>query len=964
MTELSSEMSHAQHAVWFTEQAGVAGDAYRMALAIEFGPGLDELALTRACATVVERHPVLSSRLSIQDGVPRLVPAATKVILSGHLDESPFDLGLGPLTRLALEGNTFRLLAHHLVFDGESKDIFVRELAAAYNAASLGPPPPAQGQIVAAQQEQVAALLPEARAFWSGGLTASDVVLPGLRRQVLAANSGTSFLVPLPPAFSGRFDVGANKLGVTRFELLLTALHLLLARYGNEGRPVSLSLSTRTEQTSDAIGLFVNDLPLSVAPAEGAVADYAAALRARLRELYRFRAVPFTHAVSGSARPAPALTPLSVSYRRQVSEPRFEGVDARVEWSPPAGAVRNLLHLLAVDAPDGLRLSLQHDPAIIDVDAVARIGSHLVTVLEHLLDDPDQPSATVPILPRSEEDLVVRQWNRTAVTYPAATVPELFARQAAARPDAVAIVDGEHRLTYAQLDTASASVCAALATSGAKPGTRVAICLPRSWQAVVAVLAVLRAGAAYVPVDPAYPALRREHLLTDADPVLVLDELPVSEQSNPHTYVARPEDLAYVIYTSGSTGKPKGVAVQHGALSNLLCAMAEVLGSGQDARWLGLTSLSFDISVLEVLLPLTTGATLVIAPDALDGPAVNQLIEAEQLTHIQATPSGWRVLLDTGFSSCRVAVAGGEPLPLPLAQQLLGRVDKLFNGYGPTENTIYSTVDGVGPDEITIGRPIANTQAYVLDHAGKPAPIGLIGELYLGGRGLADGYLGQPSLSAERFVDGELGRLYRTGDLCAWGLDGRLRYHGRADDQIKIRGHRVEPGEIVARLLEHPDVAEAAVVLRDDRLVGYLVATGTPPSPADMRRHVADTLPAAMVPTHWVVLDRMPRSPNGKLDRSALPDPPALEPSTVESAEPADELIAALAEIWRQVLSVPYIGPDDDLFDLGGHSLSITRISSRINQRFSVQVPLNTFFDTPTIAEIATYMRTIRKGAA
>ncbi|HZM77330.1 MAG TPA: amino acid adenylation domain-containing protein [Candidatus Limnocylindrales bacterium] len=960
-----TELSYAQHAVWFTEQAGAAGDAYRMALAIEFGPGLDELALARACAMVLQRHPVLSCRLSIQDGEPRLVPAATKVILRGHLDESPFDLELGPLTRLALEGHTLRLLAHHLVFDGESKDIFVRELATAYNAAPLGPPPPAPGQIVAAQQEQVAALLPEARAFWSGGRTASDLVLPGLRRHSLTVNSGHSYPVPLPPAFSDRLDVGANKLGVTRFELLLTALHLLLARYGNQGQPVTLSLSTRTDQTRDAIGLFVNDLPLSVAPADGTVAHYACALRARLRELYRFRSVPFTHAVSGPARPAPALTPVSVSYRRQVSEPRFEAVDARVDWSPPTGAARNLLHLLAVDAPDGLRLSLLHDPAVIDVDAVARIGWHLVTVLEHMLDDPDQPAAAVPILPRSEEDLVVRQWNRTAATYSAVTVPELFARHAAARPDALAIVDGEHRLTYAELDTASASAAAALAARGAGPGTRVAICLPRCWQAIVAVLGVLRAGAAYVPVDPAYPALRRGHLLADADPVLVLDELPCpSEESNPHTYAARPEDLAYVIYTSGSTGRPKGVAVQHGALSNLLCALADVLDSGQDARWLGLTSLSFDISVLEMLLPLTTGATLVIAPDALDGPAINQLIESEQLTHVQATPSGWHILLEAGLPSCRVAVAGGEALPLPLAQQLLGRVGKLFNGYGPTENTIYSTVDSVGPDEITIGRPIANTQAYVLDHAGQPAPIGLIGELHLGGTGLAQGYLGQPSLTAERFVANELGRLYRTGDLCAWGPDGRLRYHGRADDQIKIRGHRVEPGEIVARLLEHPDVAEAAVALRDDRLVGYLVATGTPPSPADLRRHVADALPAAMVPTHWVVLDRMPRSPNGKLDRSALPDPPAPQPSTVDSTEPTDELIAALAEIWQQVLAVPHIGPDDDLFDLGGHSLSITRISSRINQRFRVQVPLNTFFDTPTIAEIAMYMRSVQKGAA
>ncbi|MFC7760211.1 amino acid adenylation domain-containing protein [Catellatospora bangladeshensis] len=478
-------------------------------------------------------------------------------------------------------------------------------------------------------------------------------------------------------------------------------------------------------------------------------------------------------------------------------------------------------------------------------------------------------------------------------------------------------------------------------------------------------LAVLRAGAAYVPVDPSYPQARQELILADADPALILEGLDAVPQARPGGAV--PAGTAYVMYTSGTTGRPKGVVVPHSALANLLLGMAEAVGSRPGDRWLGLTPLSFDISGLELFLPLVTGGRLVIASDlsALEGRAVAALIEREGVTHVQATPSGWQVLLEAGFDGPAVtALAGGEALPPDLARRLRARTARLINVYGPTETTIWSTADEIPdqPDTVTIGRPIANTRTYVLDPAGRPLPAGVWGELCIGGDGVADGYLRRPDLTAERFVPDPFGpgRLYRTGDRCRWSADGRLVYGGRDDGQVKIRGHRVELEEIEAHLREHPGVAQAAVTLRGGELAGYLVPRDTAPDAAELRRHLGQRLPAATVPTSWTVLDRLPLTPSGKLDRAALPEPVlsrTAAPVRDTRASGDDELVETLRAIWQEVLSVEDVGDDEDLFDLGGHSLTITRISVRITQQLGRDVPLDVFFDTPTIAEIAQYLR-------
>jgi amino acid adenylation domain-containing protein len=991
----------AHQGIWFTELAGVAGRVHHLGLAIELRGALDEAALLDACDAVLRRHPALRCAVDDADGVPRLVPAQepppvlraewSPTLVAGEMAR-PYDLRRGPLARFVLAGSGQRHLlvftAHHLVFDGISKEILARELAAAYAGEALPPlpaPPPADDDPAAA------------RDFWRTGWGGPGrAVLPGLVRVPVAAEPGAAVEVRLDPPLRAALSAGADALGGSRFEVLLAAVHAVLHRYGNAELPVAVDLSTRTPDTTGHIGHFVNELPVAVPVAGGETfRSLVGSLRGRLREVYRHRRVPLAH-VAGGMRPSPALTEVSVSYRRGGRAPDFPGLVADVDWLVGHGTARNALHLQIVDLPDETVLSLQYSPSAFAAGAAERIAGHLRTMLAGALDAPDTPIDELPLLPPDEYRRVVEEGHGTTVGYPPdATLVSLLAAQVARAPDAVAAVGPDGRaLSYGELDGLSAALAARLAAAGVRRGDRVGVCLPRGLPMLVALLGVVRAGAAYVPVDPTHPAARRALILDAAAPAAVVTDSTLADLSTMDGTAPPPpgpDDPAYVMFTSGSTGRPKGVVVPHRALTNLLLAMRDALDAGPGDVWLALTSTAFDISIVELFLPLVVGARTVVAPDGAgrDGAAVLGLVRAHGVTHVQATPSGWRMLLAGGFGADGpepvVALAGGEALPPPLARDLRARTARLVNVYGPTETTVWSTMDDLPAsagaanlpasagaanvpapaDAVTIGRPLANTRAYLLDPAGRPVPLGLPGELCLGGAGVADGYLGRPDLTAERFVPDPFapGRIYRTGDLARVLPDGRLAFLGRLDGQVKIRGHRVEPGEIEARLLEYPGVSAAAVVARaadgEAELVGYVVPGADPPEPAALRAHLAATLPAAMVPGAWVLLDALPLTPNGKLDRAALPPsapaaPPVAAPAAAREGAPAggDPVAAAIRDIWADVLQVPDIGPEDDLFDLGGHSLTITRIMARMNQQLGIEVPLEVFFDTPTIAGV------------
>jgi amino acid adenylation domain-containing protein len=541
---------------------------------------------------------------------------------------------------------------------------------------------------------------------------------------------------------------------------------------------------------------------------------------------------------------------------------------------------------------------------------------------------------------------------------PDATVLDLFTEHAARTPDATAVTCGDKRFSYGELNAAADRLADTLRGRGAGPGTRVAVRLTRSADLVVSLLAIWRTGGVYLPVDPALPAERIDFILTDSAADLMVsrtertDDLVLLDApaSGP---AAGGADLAYVIYTSGSTGRPKGVRVGHRALLNVVLELARELHCGPGDRWLAMAAPGFDIAMAELTVPLATGAELVL-PTEEQPRALVGLVRERRITRMQAVPAQWRLLLDAGFDAPElVAMVGGEPLTVNLARELRARVAELFNGYGPTETTVLSTLWRVpeSADEISIGAPIANTRLHLLD-----------GELCIAGAGVADGYLNRPALTAERFVPepgGPTGaRMYRTGDLCRWRADGLLEFVGRTDGQVKIRGQRVEIGEVEARLGAMPGLAGAVAVVHDGALAAYVVTLpGTrPPTAAEVRYFAGAVLPSAMVPSLVVALDRFPLTLNGKIDRDALPDPSAgpRAPGAVTG------LLAEVCEICRDVLGVAQVLPGDDLADLGGNSFAMQQIAGVMHARWQVDIPVQLFFDHDTVADVAAAIERIK----
>ncbi|MFE9427308.1 amino acid adenylation domain-containing protein [Kitasatospora sp. NPDC006697] len=985
------DVNLAQSGIWFTERLGGLGTVYSMPFAVTLHGPLDQDALLAALRTVVDRHPVLAGALREQDGLPRLVPAvqppqpvvvdlsATPELQPEHERAEilrPFDPAHGPLLRCTLyrtAPETHRLLVvvHHLAFDGQSTSLFLDELAAAYAGAELPALP--EPEDPADQHDRVTQALPGARAFWKQRWSEpAEVRLPGLHGTPRTAGPGESVGFEPDP----RLRPAIAALGISTFQFTLSSWLVLLRRYGNLEPVLGVDFGTRTAEQCPLIGAHVNELPVAQAPrldqsfrtfVDALV--FGQGLRSDLRGLFRYREVPLGRAVAG-VRPAVALAPVTLAYRRRGAAPDFPGLRAEVDWALPNHTARGTLRIHQVDGPEGWRTVLQYDPDRLDRADAERIARHWQRLAAALAEHPDTPLAELEFAP--EEAELERRWNATAVERPAATLPELLAAQAAATPQALA-VSGTVELTYRQLADRVDSLARHI-----EPGSVVAILAERGPAALIGQLATLRAGAAYLPLDPAHPVDRLRALLADAGAALVLTDRPLdgiearplpdpaaAPEAAPRTDRAHPgpADRAYVLYTSGSTGRPKGVEIEHRALTNLLLDFRDRLSAAPEHRWLALTAPTFDIAALELYLPLVSGGRVVFAPPTAhaDGRAVVELIERQQISHVQATPSGWQLLLDAGLREVPVALVGGEALPPTLAQQLLARTGRLLNVYGPTETTVWSTAaELTGGAQGGIGTPLANTTVRLLDPTGLPLPHGLPGELWIGGAGLARGYLGRPELTAERFVTGPDGeRRYRTGDLARRRPDGCLEFLGRLDGQLKLRGHRIEPGEIEAQLLTHPQVARAAVTVLDPqspgggRLVAHLVATDPVPGEPELRAHLARTLPAVLHPSLWRLVDELPLTGNGKVDRLALA---AWRPQAAEQQAPRPErggTAAAVHEIWCEVLGLPGIGDQEDLFDLGGHSLTVTQIGARIASRLGVDLPLHVFYDDATIAGMA-----------
>ena len=1004
-TETGIPMSPAQQGLWFAERTGTAAAAYLVPAVVVLPELVEPDVIDAAWSALTRRHPLLAALVAAADGEPRLIAgdplpvvhrtigaAALMAELAAELAVgfafTGADRAVGPLARcVALrvdDGRTVVMIAgHHLVLDASGRDLAAADLAAALAGRDLGAGSLARiGDLVRSQTERIAEALPAARMFWSARPEpASDVVLPGLAATPTVAEPATHLDIGWTPRLDAAMTAGAAELGVTRFEILLAGLHAVLARYGNTLTSVAVDVSTRRPETAGELGMWVNELPVTVeVDLRASFAGLVRAVRAEARAVYGHREVPPARARTGL--PHLALAPVSTSYLRL--DPGSSGVDRLFATA----SVRAATHLHFIDTPNGLTGRMHIPTRLLPAADAERFAGHLRALIGAGLADPDRPVGDLELL-GPQERAVLDRLEGPARPRAATTVLDLVRAAADRTPDSPAVSGADGALTYRELVAAAHRIGHRLRRRGVASGDVVGLCAHRGVELVAGLLGILAAGAAYLPLDPTHPAERLAFIAADAGAKLVLghrdaaaalDALPLEvlsldgsaasdAEDETAPGVTDPDGLAYVIYTSGSTGRPKGVEIGHAALVNLVAAMGELIGTGPADRWLNLTTISFDISGLELFAPLTTGGEVVVATEAAvrEGAALARLISQAGISHVQATPSSWQLLLDAGWEGAAItALSGGEALPPAVAGRLRPLVSRLINVYGPTETTIWSTAAEVpaDPRRVTIGGPIANTTLHILDGRMRPMPVGVPGELWIGGAGLARGYRGSPELTAERFVTDPAGRrLYRTGDRVRLDMDGHLEFLGRTDDQIKLRGHRIELGEIEQALLGAPGVGQAAVAVRDGELVAYVTGPG---EIAAIRAHAAAVLPRYMVPRDFLRLERLPGTANGKLDRSALPAPEPTRTGPISGADDGLETGAAdttargtthgtasltriVTAIWQEVLRTEGIGPHDVLFDLGGHSLTIMQIIARIQNTLGVDVPFDVFFDTPTV---------------
>ncbi len=935
-----------------------------------------------------------------------------------------FDLARGPLVRvtvLRLSGEDHVLLVtmHHIISDLWSTSLLVRELTVLYLTFSRGVPAPLPelpiqySDFARAQRQWLrGATLERLTSYWREQIEGSPPLLPlpaDRPRPSVQTFRGRHHHFAFPPALVRRLKALARGEDATLFMVLMAGLQALLHRYTGEARiPVGTPIAGRSRvETENLIGFFANTLVIAT---DVGGDPTASALIGRVRRsalgAYAHQDLPFEKLLEEihpqrSLSYSPLFQVMLAVQNIAIEVPALPGLSIETS-EPESGTAQFDLTVSVREDADGLVGRVQYDTGLFLPETVERMVEHLRSLMDGMASAPGRHLSQLPMWREGEREVVVRTWNETGREPGGARcVHDRFAAQAARTPDAVAVELEGRRLTYAELDRRSARLAAHLRGRGVGPEVRVGVCLERSLEMVVCLLGVLRAGGAYVPLDPSHPAERLAYCLGDANArvllthahlreqlpaagaeVLCVEDLPGDGPAGVSAVFASTtaESLAYVIYTSGSTGRPKGVMVPHGAVCNFLDSMRERPGLGADDVLLSVTTVSFDIAALEIFLPLTMGARVVLASRevAMDGVWLAGEMERVGATVMQATPATWRMLLESGWRGRAAlrALCGGEALPGELAEALRGRCAELWNLYGPTETTIWSTVQRVEETAsgVPIGRGIANTRLYVLDAAMEPAPVGVPGELYIGGAGVARGYLGRAALTAERFVPDGFGsesgeRLYRTGDRVRWLAEGVLEYLGRADHQVKVRGFRIELGEIEAVLRTHAQVEQAVLVAieRSGRatLVAYVVPSGgTALGAGELREHLRERVPEYMVPAHFVALERLPLTPNGKIDRGALPEPDA-RPAELERAyeAPRNPVEEKLAEIWKGLLGVERVGVHDNFFELGGDSILSVQVVARAGEAGIGLVPRQ-MFEQQTVAGLASVAGRARAVAA
>jgi amino acid adenylation domain-containing protein len=1033
-------LSFSQQRLWFLTQLDPSCFLYNIPRAMRLGGRLDLDALGRAFGRIVGRHESLRTSFDVRDGQPTqaVVPAGALSVTVQDLgglpaDEReaeaarliaeearrPFDLQRPPLLRASLlrlgaEEHVLLLTTHHIASDGWSSGVLLGELATLYDAyregseASLPELKLQYADYAVWQRGRLQGELLETQlAYWRKQLAGAPQLLelPTDRPRPAASNyRGAALRFALSAELSERLRELARREGVTLYMLLLAAWQTLLARYtSQEDVVVGSPVAGRTRaETEPLIGFFVNTLVLRT---DLSGDPTFRELLARVREVclgaYAHQEVPFEKVVEELA-PERSLSrnPLfQVMFTMQNAlgeEFRLSGL--RLEQiETESGTAPYDLKLWIQDADGGLSGALQYKSELFDEETVGRMVGGFTQLLEGVVNDPGRRLSGLPLLGEDERRRVLLLWNDTHAEYPRACVHQLFERQAAATPDAPALVCEGEQLTYAGLNSRADRLARHLRRLGVGPESRVGVLLSRGAGMIVSLLAVMKAGGAYVPLDPEYPQERLRFMLEDSGVRVLLtgqgtlETLPVnvehvvsvegdweasaSEGAAPPPSGVEPGNTAYVIYTSGSTGRPKGVLIPHEAILNRLLWGQDVYPLTREDRVLQKASFSFDFSVWEIFGTLLAGAQLVLARPGgqQDSGYLVKLIAERRVTVAHFPPAMLQVFLEeAGLDACdslRLVFSGGESLSVEVQERFFKRLpSELINQYGPTEASVDATYFICRREServnVPIGRPIANTRAYVLDAALTPAPVGVNGELHIGGAGLARGYLNRPALTAERFIpdpfSNEPGaRLYKTGDVVRWLADGEIEFNGRADNQVKVRGYRIEPGEIEAALMSHELVRDCVVLVREDvpgdkRLVAYVVtaAVATDVSANGLRAHLRERLPEYMAPSAFVTLERLPLSANGKVDRRALPAPDSSQAAEAYVA-PRDAVEEMIAEVWAEVLRVERVGVRDNFFESGGHSLLAMQVVSHLRQLIGHELPLRLMFEEPTVAGLA-----------
>ena len=1024
--------SLAQQRLWFLEQFDQDSTAYNMPFGLRFRGVLDQDALRRGFQEVIRRHEILRTRLINVNGVPKgtVQPASDWNLEVRSLLETPalqredelkrivdeevrrkFDLTRDVLARACLvelgaEDHALIVTIHHIAADGQSVAIFTSELTHLYDAFHSGQVSPLpdlslQYSDYADWHRQLVdnGVFESELLYWrkqlGGPLPVTEIPTDRPRHATMTYRGavGRQMLdADIHQALRGFATAGKT----STFVVLMAALKILLFRYTSQSDVIvgSATAGRGRKELEGIMGLFINNLVLRTdLSGQPTGEDVIARVRDTVLNAFANENVTLDRLLDvlkpdRELNRSPLFQVMFILHNGSKTWPKLPGLTIEpLDFDP--GTSRYDFTIEAFEDEDHkLQLVWQYNTDLFDSSTIERMQQSYVQILEQLMAQPQLPISKFQVLSPAEQRRLVAPVESTV--YPDLCIHEWFAQQAERTPGATAVVCGGQQLSYREVQEHANRLANRLRAMGVGPGVIAALCLNRSVNMVVAVLAVLTAGGAYVPLDPEYPSERLEYMLSDSGArVLVTEEsllnllptLPLPsvcldrdrsslrmEHSTAPATGALPNHLAYVIYTSGSTGKPKGVEVAHRSVVNLLAFMQRQLGVGPQDRLLAVTTLSFDIAGLELFLPLVCGAQVILATrDAVwNGATLADLIQQSGATMMQATPVTWRLLLDAGWAGSPdfKILCGGEALPLELAKRLLATGGELWNLYGPTETTIWSTVhrmDDCG-GLVPIGKPIANTEAFVLDANRELTPVGVAGELYLGGDGLARGYLGRAELTAEKFVTHPFrpgDRLYRTGDLVRWLADGNLEYLGRLDHQLKLRGYRIELGEIEVALEQQPDIQQAAVVLHLDtlgeqRLTAYLVTRGDASiDPSALREALSHKLPSYMVPSALVRLNELPLTPNKKVDRKTLAARPFEVPVSSVYVPPRTNAEQKVAAIWQELLRTERIGVSDNFFDLGGYSLLVVQLQSRLLQQFQKELSLVELFQHPTVASQA-----------